>query len=216
MLSIKTIVVGELETNCYFVTDDETGKTLLIDPGAEPEKLLSAIKENRLQVTGIINTHGHGDHIGANAGIVKHFSKDDISIFIHSKDASMLTDPKKNLSAMAGSENVLSPAGNILLNDGDIISLNDKITLEVMHTPGHTEGSICLVCGKEYLFSGDTLFKDSVGRCDLPGGDESKLVYSLDRLKKLPRNMVVLPGHGPQTTIEKEIRHNPFLTGKAF
>jgi hydroxyacylglutathione hydrolase len=210
-MSIKPITVGELGTNCYLVIDDDSGDALVVDPGAEPERIYSAIRKSGLKVKCIINTHGHGDHIGGNARIKKECGG--IPIGIHRLDAGMLQDPGKNLSAAAYSRDILSPCADLLFEDGDAVSAGEGIRLRVMHTPGHTQGSICLVCAEEYIITGDTLFRESVGRCDLPGGDEKLLSLSLDRLMKLPKSMLVYPGHGPGSTIGYEAGNNPFLTG---
>ena len=224
-MSVKSLTVGELGVNCYFIIDDDTGKTFIVDPGAEPERILSEAKRCNLKIDAIINTHGHADHIAGNSHI-KSQCKGDLSIYIHQQDAPMLTDPEINLSAglyFPGRQNVVSPPADVFLKDGDIITLNDKIKLEVIHTPGHTDGSICLVCrlglpgrvglhgGEEYVLTGDTLFCGSVGRWDLPGGDEAALMNSLKKLRILPKSMPVLPGHGPESTIADELKNNPFF-----
>lgn len=206
-MSIKSYTVGELQVNCYFIIDDKTRKTIIVDPGDEPEKLVFEIEKNRLKPHALINTHGHADHIGGNSYIK---SKYNIPIYIHTQDKNSLTDAGINLSASMYFKKIVSPEPSKLLNDGDIIKLNE-MELLIIHTPGHTPGSICMMLDKKYIFTGDTLFCSSVGRCDLPGGDEQILMDSLNKLKKLPGNLIILPGHGPECTIANELKHNPYL-----
>lgn len=205
-MSIITLPVGDLLTNCYFLIDDASGKAFVIDPGAEPEKILSQIRKAKIKVAGIINTHGHADHIAANSSVKKEGNP---PIYIHGNDAPMLTNAVRNLSAYM--QKVLSPEADIVLKDGDTIALSDAMKLKVIHTPGHTQGSICLLLEGECLFSGDTLFHGDVGRCDLPGGDEQVLAQSLKKLVALPPGLPVLPGHEEPTTIGEELKNNPWM-----
>ena len=156
----------------------------------------------------IVNTHGHFDHISGN-GLLKDTLK--AEILIHKDDACMLTDPSRNLSYMLGLT-IISPKPDRLLEDGEKIEVGE-LQLIVMHTPGHTEGSISLFCKEENaVFTGDTLFAGSVGRTDLPGASLQKLLKSLnDKILKLPDETIVYPGHGGKTTIGRERRTNPFL-----
>jgi len=192
---IETVVVGALETNCYLVACPGTRQALIIDPADEAEEILSRIRRARLIPVAVVNTHGHGDHIGANDAF-------DLPVAIHRLDAGCLSSPEKNLSWMSGIPLSCRPARR-LLEDGDTVEAG-SVCLTVIHTPGHTPGSICLA-GDGVLFSGDTLFADGVGRTDLPGGDESALRRSLvEKVLVLPGATRVLPGHGPETTIEAE------------
>lgn len=207
---IKTITLGGLETNCYLVLNEDSGDCLVVDPAAEPERVIAALKTlNRNgggpKVTGIVNTHGHADHIGANARIKKEFS---CPVYVHRLDAPLLVSPAQNLSASLYFEEIKSPAADVLVEEGDVLPNN----LKVIHTPGHTPGSICLV-GDSFVLSGDTLFCGSVGRWDLLGGDERTLMQSLKKLTKLPAHFIFYPGHGPSCTIGNELKHNPFLAG---
>jgi len=202
MLEVSIIEVGQLRTNCYLVSSRE--EALIIDPGAEPERLLSKI--GGLKVRYIINTHGHSDHIGAN-GVVK--EKTGASLLIHRDDASMLLRPAQNLSLLWGEE-VLSPPADRFLQGGERIEFAG-VLWKVIHTPGHSPGGISLLWD-HWLFSGDTLFAGSVGRTDLPGSSGEVLLRSIrEKLLTLDDEVIVYPGHGPSTTIGEERRWNPFL-----
>ena len=199
---LKKFVVGALETNCYVFADEETGDAAVIDPGGDSAKIKNFIKKNNLKLKYVINTHGHGDHIGGNSD----FGAD---VLVHKLDKDFLRDPHLNLSASFGAE-INSPQAARLLNDGDKVTIG-RLSLEVMHTPGHTPGGICLKCGN-LIFSGDTLFFEGVGRTDIPNASWEILLGSIkNKLMALPDACKVYPGHGPQTTIGHERQHNPFL-----
>jgi len=201
--------VGKLFTNCYIVACPETKEAIIIDPGfesvSEAEKVFKFIEEKALKPKFVVNTHGHPDHICGN-GLVK--GKFQTPILIHEKDAFMLGRLGRVIAKFAGFENS-SPSADALLKDGDIISFG-KINLKVMHTPGHSPGSISLV-GKKEVFTGDTLFAGSIGRTDIPRGSVLDIKESLRKLACLPDDFKVYPGHGPTTTIGEEKRSNPFL-----
>ena len=202
MIEVTKIEVGQLRTNCYLVSSRE--EALIIDPGAEPQRLLSQIEG--LKVRYIIYTHGHSDHIGAN-GVVK--EKTGASLLIHRDDASMLLHPAENLSLLWGEE-VLSPPADRFLQGGEGIEFAGTLW-RVIHTPGHSPGGISLLWD-HWLFSGDTLFAGSVGRTDLPGSSRQVLLRSIrEKLLTLDDEVIVYPGHGPSTTIGEERRWNPFL-----
>ncbi|ACB84873.1 MBL fold metallo-hydrolase [Natranaerobius thermophilus] len=203
---IEQLVVGELGANCYIVGCQETGEAVIIDPGGNGEKIHQQIKELDMTPSMIINTHGHVDHIGANSYLKEHT---DAELGIHPKDAPMLTDPKLNLSMFTGKE-IISPSADIHLNDGDSIKVGN-LKGEIINTPGHTPGGICIKIDNN-LFSGDTLFTEGIGRCDLPGGNQDELLKSIrEQLFTLSDDLVVYPGHGGSTTIAHEKRKNPFL-----
>jgi len=204
MIEVITIKVGPWETNCYLVTPKGGEESMIIDPGAEPERILSQLRG--LNVRYIINTHGHSDHIGANRAI-KEVSG--AKILIHRDDASMLTYPRENLSLL-WSQEITSPPADRLLEGGEKIRL-DGISWKVIHTPGHSPGGISLL-GDNWLFSGDTLFARSVGRTDLPRASWEILLESIRKnFLTLDDHVIVYPGHGPSTTIGEERRWNPFL-----
>jgi len=203
----KIIVVGALETNCYLVYCEETRACAVVDPGAEPERIFPEIFEEELKPVVLINTHGHIDHIGANKEIKDHFG---IPIYIHAGDNLMLGKVQQlELSLFLGATD--SPPADHFMNDGEEIRIGNG-SLRVLHTPGHSPGSVSLL-GDGFLLSGDTLFMEGVGRTDLPGGSQKQLEQSIrEKIMTLSDEVVVLPGHGPHTTIGQERTNNPFLT----
>lgn len=206
MLKYKLVVVGPLETNCYLAYCDETMDCAVIDPGAQPELIFPAVVEAGLRPVVILNTHGHIDHIGANRDVLEKFN---VPLWIHELDRPLLeADAQFELSLVLGAKS--SPPADRLLKDGETVAFG-RCRLEVIHTPGHSPGSVGFF-GEKILFSGDTLFNGGVGRTDLPGGSTRDLEVSLrERILCLPAETVVLPGHGPWTTIGDERESNPFL-----
>jgi len=199
---INTIVVGPLESNCYLAGDEETREIFVIDPGGDYDRIKDVIDKNGLIPKAVINTHGHGDHIGAD----REFG---IPVWIHRLDADFLIDPYKNLSGALGFFLKTKPASR-LLEDADILDIG-KYSLEVIHTPGHTPGSICLK-GTGVIFTGDTLFREGIGRTDFQYGSEDDIAHSIrQKLFKLQDDYIVYPGHGPSSTIGNEKNNNPFM-----
>lgn len=203
---LKTIPVGMLQTNCYIAADENTKETAVIDPAAEFEKIKLYIESNNLKVKYILLTHGHGDHILA-VNELREYSKAPVGI--HEDDKEMLGDSNLNYSFMYNSKPVEEKC-DFTLKDGDILRLGES-ELRIIHTPGHTMGSIGILFGKD-LMSGDTLFAEGIGRTDLPGGDYRSILESIkEKLFILPDETVVHPGHGPYTTIGNEKDNNPFF-----
>lgn len=203
---LKTLVVGPLQTNCYVLVCEATGQCAVVDPGAEGKRILDLVNKQRWQVKYIINTHGHGDHIGAN-GVVKEGTG--ASLLIHQNDASYLSDPNKSMLSLLGDKSV-NLAADRLLHHGDKLEVGE-LTLDIIHTPGHTLGGISIKIGK-VLFTGDTLFAGSIGRTDFPGGSLTQLLASVkERLFCLEEDVVFYPGHGPSSTIGEEKIYNPFF-----
>jgi len=208
----RRLTVGFLGTNCYLVTCEKTLEAIIIDPGFgadETENVLREITEKDLRLKYVVDTHGHADHVSGNGALKQATGAE---ILIHEDDAPLFADPWRNLSKMMGLT-VASPPADQLLREGDLIRVGSS-ELEVMHTPGHTAGSISLHCASDgIVFTGDTLFAGSIGRTDLPGSSFEDIVGSLSRLMGLPAQTVVYPGHGEKTTIGKERRENPFVLG---
>jgi hydroxyacylglutathione hydrolase len=206
-MKYELVVVGALETNCYLVYCQETRACAVIDPGADHEKIIAAIADLELKPAVVLNTHGHVDHIGGNVDIVKKYA---VPLAMHAADTGMLqVSDNIELSLLLGARN--SPPPDRLLSEGDEVAFG-RVSLRVIHIPGHTPGSVGFL-GAGVLFSGDTLFCGGVGRTDLPGGSWKDLERSIrERILTLPEETVVLPGHGPWTTVEQERISNPFLS----
>lgn len=199
---LKRFIVGPLAVNAYLLADPDTKDACLIDPGADAKKIKDFIEKNGFSLKFIINTHGHGDHIGAN-GIFG------VPIYIHSLDKDFLTNPGKNLSLLFMT-NIKSPPAARLLEGGDMLDIGN-FKLKVLHTPGHTPGSISLVLDG-IAFTGDTLFNNGVGRTDFDYGDERALLNSIrKKLFSLADQTIIYPGHGESSTIGGEKKNNQFL-----
>jgi len=205
---IRSLVVSDFYSNCYIIGCDDTKEAVVIDPGGDADLILRILERNGLHLNYIINTHGHIDHIGANAEIK---GATNCKVLIHKEDEKLLKDPLLNLSSLFMKDTSLCEKADRLLDDGDTIKFGN-INLEVIHTPGHTPGGICLKMD-ECLFTGDTLFASSIGRTDLPGGSYEALIRSIKtRLLILDDSVIIYPGHGESSTIQKEMMSNPFLT----
>jgi hydroxyacylglutathione hydrolase len=204
---LRSLTVGDLATNCYLFWDPATHEAAVIDPGDEPERVLEVLRREHLRLALILNTHGHADHIGGNDGLKRATGA---PLWVHPADRRRLTDPAANLSLDLGRPRV-SPEADGPWVPGSPLAVG-SLRLRVLHTPGHTPGSVCLLA-PGVLFSGDTLFTLSVGRTDLPGGDPAGLEASLRLLlETVPDATLVLPGHGPSTRFGDERLHNPYLT----
>jgi len=203
---IDTLAVGPIMANCYILGCEETGSAAVIDPGDEPARILETVARHGLKVVAILNTHGHFDHVGANAALKAATGAD---IMIHALDAPMLADLAA-AGRMFGLRVENSPPPDRTLGDGDRIQVGN-LALTVIHTPGHTPGGVAFLADGA-VFVGDTLFAGSIGRTDLPGGDFDTLIQSIhDRLFTLDDALEVYPGHMGTTTIGREKRHNPFV-----
>lgn len=213
---LKLLIVGIFDTNCYILGCKETLEGMIIDPGAfskhEEQRILNETNRGNLNIKYILNTHGHPDHIAGNRSMKE---KTNAEILIYKDDALKLVDPILNGSQFIGID-ITSPAADWSLEEGDIITVG-KIQLEVLHTPGHSKGSIS-VLGKGFVFTGDTLFAGSVGRTDKLDGSlnpdaswEDELNSIKSKLLNLPDEVKIFPGHGPASTIGDQRRTNPFL-----
>jgi hydroxyacylglutathione hydrolase len=199
---LETVTVGPIEANCYILACERTLEAVIIDPGADDDKIKRRLSKKGLLARYIINTHGHADHIGAN----RRFG---LPVMIHRSDVPFLSSSAMNLSAILGMA-ISSPPPDRVLEDGDKLNAGDLL-LEIIHTPGHTPGSISVRC-EDLVFTGDALFNESIGRTDFPYSSGEDLLRSIrEKLFVLPDSTKVYPGHGAATTIGHERGHNPFL-----
>ena len=204
---LETLIVGALQVNCYILGSEATKEVVVIDPGSNGDKIMQLIDEMGLKLKYIINTHAHFDHIGGNAALQ---SKTGAKIIIHEED-SILLDKLRKQADVFGYEVTPSPPADILVKEGDTIEFGD-MKLDVIHTPGHTPGGISLKVDN-IIFTGDTLFNNSIGRTDLPGGSFEHIIYSIkEKLFCFDDGVKVYPGHGEDTTIGNEKKYNPYFS----
>jgi len=210
-LVIHEFSVGPLQVNCFLVACGKTRDAMVIDPGDEGLRILNLAAREDLQISKVVNTHCHFDHIGANQQVV---AATGASLMIHAADLPLLQNARHH-AEVYGLSVVPSPDPDRLLDHGDTLTVGEH-SFRVFHVPGHSPGSICLL-GDGHLFVGDVLFAGSIGRTDLPGGDFNLLVTGArEHLFRLPDETIVHPGHGPDTTIGQERRHNPFVGDKVW
>jgi len=195
-LDIRTVVGGPLEVNTYVVGVEGGDSCVVIDPGAQDILVAEAAGDRK--IVAVILTHGHFDHIL----YAKHWLDQGAKLYVHRDDANMIRQPHLNLAVFVLNQGLRLPEADVLMNDGDVIC-EAGLNLRVLHTPGHTEGSVCLLAD-QVMFSGDTMFYHSYGRTDLPGGDEQQIAASLRKLMTLDEETVVYPGHGMKTKIAWE------------
>ncbi|MFM9413773.1 MBL fold metallo-hydrolase [Peptococcus simiae] len=207
-MRVEPLVVGPIEANCYLVYAEDSKEAAIIDPGADGRRIIAEIDRLGLSPKMVINTHGHYDHVGANDDVAGHF---DIPVYIYRDDAGMLGSQQDFFGMQ-----VHTRAADREMTDGDKIPLAGQ-EITVIHTPGHTRGGCVLYLEKEGIaFTGDTVFKGTVGRTDLDGGSFEEIVASVQkRLADLPDDTVLYPGHGPKTTLAFERQHNPYFRWEA-
>ena len=194
-MKMHQLALGAYQTNCSLAWGEESNECIVVDPGYEPERVLETAEKLGKTIVAILLTHGHFDHVG---GVKEIAAETGCKVYIHELDLSM---PRQ---MTAGSLYYTNTYG-----EGDILNLAG-LSIRVLHTPGHTPGSVCLTV-EDTMFSGDTLFQDSCGRTDLPGGSWTQIYGSLKRLASLEKNYKVFPGHGPATTLEEEKKYNPYM-----
>ena len=193
-MELKTFPIGSLQTNCYMAWAEGSEKCILIDPGYEPELLLEQVRLQRKTLEAILLTHGHFDHVG---GVKQIAAETGCKVYICAEE---IKQPLRYSDGLHYTDTVA---------EGDVLALAG-LTLQVLHTPGHTPGCVCYLCG-DTLFSGDTLFAGTCGRTDLPGGDFKAIQASLQRLAALEGDLRVLPGHGMASSLDIERRYNPYM-----
>ena len=204
----ERLEVGPLGANCFILGCEDTREGVIIDAGSNADGIIAAVERLGINVAPIISTHGHFDHVGANKAVRDHF---EANLLIHQADVPML-ERAKNTALAYGLPSEDSPPPDVFLADGMEITFGKHI-MKVLHTPGHTQGGCCLYLENEKMvITGDTLFADSIGRTDLPGGSHEQLLESVrNKLFTLPDDVMVFPGHGPETYIRHEKRFNPFF-----
>ena len=201
---IKSFALGAYETNCYIVSDESTLECVVIDPGADATTILNYLEETKLHCRFVLLTHGHFDHTGAVEDVL---ADTDAELFVHKADAGVTTG--------GDFYRFIPPQGTKYYAEGDVICVG-KLSFTVMETPGHTPGSVTLICAEsgsddKVLFTGDTLFRDSCGRTDFPGSSAEDILRSLKRIAELPGDYEVYPGHSFFSTLDRERRVNYFV-----
>lgn len=196
-MEIRNLKLGSYQTNCYIAWGEGATDCIVVDPGFEPERVLEQVRHLGKTVAAILLTHGHFDHVG---GVKQIAAETGCRVYICKED--LMLNPMLTDGAIYCTDTYA---------EGDALHLAG-LTLQVLNTPGHTPGCVCLVC-EDVIFSGDTLFAGTCGRTDLPGGSMAQMRKSLARLKALPENYRVLPGHGEDSTLDEERVYNPYLQG---
>lgn len=195
MVHIEVLPLGAYQTNCYIAWGEDSDECIVIDPGYAPEQVMLEAEDLEKKIAAVVLTHGHFDHVGGVRGIAEKLG---CPVYLHQQE---LSQPEH---MTAGPLYYTCTYG-----EGDVLKLAG-LAIRVLHTPGHTPGSVCLMT-EDVIFAGDTLFQNSIGRTDFPGGSFALMQKSLDRLATLAGDFRVLPGHGPATTLSEEKKYNPYL-----
>jgi len=203
MLKLNKLVLGFFKVNCYILSLDDA--VIIIDPGGDFHRIEKYLKNENVKPDFILNTHGHYDHISAVPDLVSNYN---IPFYIHRFEEPIIKDPEKNLSSFFGKNGLSLKTYNLL--EKDQYKKFNNFGIEIINTPGHTPGSITLKY-RNFLFTGDLLFKNGIGRTDLYGGNTDEIRNSLKSLKKMDKNLIVYPGHGEDTSLESEFKTNYYL-----
>ena len=203
MTEIYSYFSEDMHSNTYLLIDTDSREAAVIDPSHMPSVFEISLSDVRLKY--VLLTHGHFDHIGK----TERYRREGAQVCIHRADASLLSDGERNASLLFMREPMLIPDADILLDDGDSLMLGNS-EIKVMHTPGHTPGGVCYICGEE-MFAGDTLFAGSIGRTDFWGGNMTGMRLSLGKLKHMEGSFNVYSGHGPATTLDRERKYNDYM-----
>jgi glyoxylase-like metal-dependent hydrolase (beta-lactamase superfamily II) len=209
---IRGIVVGSFAENCWVIGNRRTGEAICVDPGDQPDEILAMARDMGVTIKYIANSHAHIDHILGVRGVREETGA---KFLLHAGDLEMARNTAQMAKGWMGAEIPNPPDPDQFIDDGDIVSV-DGLDLRVIHTPGHTRGSVCFyasaTAGAGIVFAGDTLFAGSIGRTDLPGGDfDEEMASIVEKLLALPDDTIVLPGHMDQTTIGHERQRNPYV-----
>ena len=208
-MNVMVVQTGSLQVNTYILHNETSKEAVIIDPGGNPGKIKRTLEEYGLTPKAVLLTHGHFDHIGAVKQMQEAYNP---KVYIHEDDAELLTNPEMNLSAFFNGVPVTCNPADEMLHDGQVFE-EAGMTFTVYHTPGHSMGSAVFLT-EHAAFTGDTLFRMSIGRVDFSGSDDEKMKVSLQRLKDIiPGTHHIFPGHGEKSTFEYELSHNPYLTG---
>lgn len=205
-MKISKFILGNMQTNCYFIIDEESKACIVVDPADSIEVIMQKLSDKGLKCEKIILTHGHFDHMLALEALRE---KTEAPLLVHEADNELLQDPNKSLMAFYAGINTPIRQPEIFLHDGDVIDFHGN-EIKVIHTPGHTAGSCCFILG-EHMISGDTLFRGNVGRYDFYGGDYETMQKSLKKISELTVNYRIYPGHGPSTHLDYEKEYNIYM-----
>lgn len=207
-MEVYTQPTGPVQANCYIVTDQ--GKALVIDPGDDASVIENIVKAHQVEVEAIVLTHAHFDHCGAVDTLAELWH---CPVYVNPAEAEFLSNPNKNSSSLFGLPSLILKTRPEVLKEGE--QTIGSFDVKAYYAPGHSIGSTMLLIGKN-LFTGDILFQGSIGRTDLPTGNADQMKESLERIKSLPGDLMVYPGHGPVTTLEREMKTNPYLLYSLF